>query len=103
MVNVIIYLKEEFQAEEIVKFLLIEKLIASASIDENNVSYRINDGHLKKEIYSVITAKTKSLLLTNIIKAVEERIGTEVLINSTPIVGSNTHFDVLVKENTLRI
>jgi len=103
MVNVIIYLKKEFIAEELVHFLLTEKLIAAASIDENNVSYKIQDGNLHKDVYSVITAKSKALLLNNIIKAVEERIGVEVLINSIPIVGSNKIFDELVRENIVRI
>lgn len=103
MVNVIIYLKKEFQAEELVKYLLSERLIASASIDENNISYKMNNGNFYKEVLSVITAKSKSLLINNIIKAVEEKIDGEVLINSTPIVGSNKLFDDLVKENTMLI
>ena len=103
MVNVIIYLKKAFKAEELVHFLLTEKLIASASIDENNISYKILNGKLHKEVYSVITAKSRSLLLDHIIKTVEEKIGVEVLINSTPIVGSNNFFFDLVSENTVRI
>jgi len=103
MVNVIIYVKKEFQAEELVKFLLSEKLIASASIDENNTSYKMADGNFQKEVFSVITAKSKALLLKNIIKAVEERINVEVLINSIPIVGSNKFFDDLIIENTQQI
>lgn len=103
MVNVIIYLKKEFDAEELVGFLLTEKLIATASIDENNISYRIDNDQLHKEIYSVITAKSKAVLLNHIIKATEEKIGVEVLINSTPIVGSNKLFDDLVSEHTKRI
>ncbi len=100
MVNVIIYLREEFQAEELVKFLLEEKLIAAASIDINNTSYRMQDNILHKEIFNVITAQTKSLLINQIIKKVEEKVEGEVLINSTPIVGSNSCFDELVKQHT---
>jgi len=102
MVNVIIYLKKEFKAEELVCFLLTEKLIASASIDANNISYKMVNDKLKKEVYSVITAKSKSLLLDKIITTVEERIGVEVLINSTPIVGSNNFFYELVTKNTIQ-
>jgi hypothetical protein len=43
MVNVIIYLKKEHNPKELVKFLLTEKLIAPASIDENNISYELGD------------------------------------------------------------
>jgi len=100
MVNVIIYLKEEFQAEELVKFLLEEKLIAAASIDVNNTNYRLKDNIIQKEIFNVITAQTKSLLINQIIKKVEEKFEGEILINSTPIVGSNSCFDELVKQNT---
>jgi len=100
---VVIYLKKEFQAEELVKFLLSEKLIASATIDENNTSYKMYNGALQKEVYSVITAKSKSLLLRKIIQSVEEKINVEVLINSTPIVGSNKFFDELIIRNTLQI
>ena len=39
MVNVLIYLKKEDSAKELVKYLLEEKLIASATIDENNISF----------------------------------------------------------------
>ena len=100
MVNVIIYLKKEYQAEELVKHLLSEKLIAFASIDENNISYKMHQGKMHKEVYSIITAKSKSLLITEIIKAVEDKGYGEVLINSIPIVGSNKIFDDLIKENT---
>jgi len=103
MVNIIIYLKEEYNAEELVKFLLSEKLIASASIDENNVSYKMNNGNFQKEVFSVITAKSKSLLLSRIITAVEKKTDNEVLINSTPIVGSNKNFDDLIIGNTMLI
>jgi len=103
MVNVIIYLKKEFIAEELVIFLLTEKLIATASIDENNISYQMHNQYLHKEVYSVITAKTKAVLLKDIIKVVEEKVGIDVLINSTPIVGSNKIFDELVRDNTLKI
>lgn len=103
MVNVVIYLKKKFNAEELVTFLLSKKLIATASIDENNNSYIMQNGLLHKELYSVITAKTKSLLVHSIIEEVEKRTDGEVLINSTPIVGTNKFFDDLVKQNTMRI
>lgn len=102
MINIIIYLKKEFCAEDLAKFLLVEKLIAAASIDENNISYKIENGNLKKEMYSVITAKSKSLLLPEIISTIEKKIGSEVLITSTPIVGSNIFFNNLITENTLK-
>lgn len=103
MVNVIIYLNEKNQAKDLVEFLLRERLIASASIDVNNTSYSMVDGQIKEEVYSVITAQSKALLVSDIIKAVESRIEGEVPINSVPIVGTNRAFDNKVKTNTISI
>jgi len=103
MVNIIIYVKREFNAEDLVSFLLNKELIASASIDENNISYKMHDNLVHKESYNIITAKSKGLLLDHIINAVEEKIGTEVLIIAIPIVGSNKFFFELVSQNTMRI
>ncbi|MFT6827376.1 MAG: hypothetical protein ACJA2S_003984 [Cyclobacteriaceae bacterium] len=103
MVNVIIYLKKEHDAKELVKFLLTERLIGSASIDQNNVSYKLVDSQFSEEVYSVITAQSKSLLFNKIVDTVEEKIGEETPINSTPIVGSNRMFDHFIKENTILI
>jgi uncharacterized protein involved in tolerance to divalent cations len=101
MVNVIIYLKNEFDSKELVKFLLSEKLIASASIDENNVSYKLQDGEFTKEVYSVITSQSKSLLFNDIVTAVEQKIGREVPISSTPIVAANRMFDYSIRTKTI--
>ena len=65
MVNVVIYLKEEFDAKELVHYLLNEKLIASASIDENNVLYELVDGCYTEKVFSVITSQSKSLLFSD--------------------------------------
>lgn len=103
MVNVIIYLDKKNNAEELVKHLLQAKLIASAVIDIDNISYTLNDGNFSKDVFNVITAKSKSLLINQIITAVEEQLGEEVLIISTPIVGSNSSFDEMVKQNTIPV
>ena len=103
MVNIIIYLKKEHKAKELVKFLLSEKLIAAASIDENNISYKLDKGMFSEEVFSVITAQSKSLLFTEIVKAVESKLGEQTPINSTPIVGSNKTFDDAIKTKTVPI
>jgi uncharacterized protein involved in tolerance to divalent cations len=103
MVNVIIHLNANQNAKELVKFLLTEKLIASASIDENNVSYRFDNEILIENTYSVITAQSKSLLFNDIVKVVEEKIGEETLINSIPIVSSNRTFNEEIKSRTIPI
>ncbi len=103
MVNVIIYLNKKHEAREIVKQLLLEKLIASASIDENNVSYKLEKNSITEVVYSVITAQSKSLLFDEIVKLVENITGEETPINSTPIVGSNRSFDESIKSKTIPI
>lgn len=103
MVNIIIYLDKKNDAEELIKHLLKAKLIASAVIDIDNISYSIKDGNFTKEVYNVITAKSKSLLINQIVNAVEAKLGEEVLIISTPIVGSNSSFDEMVKQNTIPV
>ena len=101
MVNIIIYLKKEDNAKELVKFLLEEKLIASAKIDENNISYKLENHTLSEMVFSVITAQSKSLLFSKIVKAVESKIGKDTPINSTPIVGSNRFFDDSIRTKTI--
>ncbi len=103
MVNVIIYLKKEHNPKELVKFLLSEKLIASASIDENNISYELGDAGLSELVCSVITSQSKTLLFSQIVKAVEAKIGEGTPINSTPIVGSNKIFDDIIKAKTIQV
>ncbi|MFE3868576.1 hypothetical protein ACFX5E_10895 [Flavobacterium sp. LS2P90] len=103
MVNVIIYLKKQDSAKELVKFLLEEKLIASATIDENNISYKMENNTFSENVFSVITAQSKSLLFNDIVVAVEAKIGEDTPINSTPIIGSNLIFDNVIRDKTLSI
>jgi uncharacterized protein involved in tolerance to divalent cations len=103
MVNIIIYLKKDQDAKELVKHLLTEHLIASATIDENNTSYVLKDGELNEVINTVITAQSKSLLLSDIIKSVEKKCGLEVPIVSIPIVGTNRIYDDSIKSKIVSI
>ncbi len=100
MVNIVIYLKREHDAKNLVKSLLSEKLVASASIDVNNVSYKLENDEFVEEIFSVITAQSKALLFADIVKSVEAKIGEETPIISMPIVGSNRIFDTTIKTKT---
>jgi uncharacterized protein involved in tolerance to divalent cations len=103
MVNVVIYLKNEKSAKELANFLLTEKLIASASIDFNNVFYEQEEGRIKEEVYTVITCQSKSLLFDSIVKAVEQFLGEETPMYCLPIVASNKVFDNSIRVNTIRI
>lgn len=103
MVNVVIYLKKEQNAIELVKYLLTEKLIASASIDENNVSYKLGDNGFQEQVYSVITAQSKAILFLDIVRVVEAKTGIETPINSVPIIGSNKVFDESIRSTTTPI
>jgi|LakMenEpi03Aug12_release.lakeMendotaPanAssembly.Ray.scaffolds.fasta_scaffold43380_6 uncharacterized protein involved in tolerance to divalent cations len=103
MVNVIIYLKKHHQAKALVEHLLRERLIASASIDENNIQYKLVNGTLQEEVNNVITAQSKSLLFQNIVKAVRLKTEEETPIISCPIISSNDTFDQLLRNNTMPI
>ena len=103
MVNIIIYLKKEESAMELVKFLLEEKLITSATIDENNISYKMENNTFSENVFSVITAQSKSILFNDIVKAVEAKIGEGTPINSTQIIGSNQIFGDVIRDKTLSI
>lgn len=86
-----------------VEKLLRKKLIANASIDLNNESFTIENDELIKVTYSVVTAKTKSLMFNQISKFVEAEIGSNVLINSVPIVASNKVFNDLILSKIIKI
>ena len=103
MINVIIYLRQSQNPKEMVNFLLQEKLIASASIDDNNVSYKMVEDVIVEENYSVITSQSKALLFDEIVSAVERRIGEKVAINSVPIVGANGFFNDTIRKKTIAI
>lgn len=103
MVNIIIYLKMDHNPQELVKFLLSERLIATASIDEKNISYKLENGVFFEEMFNVITSQSKSLLFNRIVKAVEAKTGEETPIIATPIVASNNVFDDNVRTKTIPI
>jgi hypothetical protein len=100
MVNVIFYLKKQQCPKKLVEFLLGEKLIASATIDLNNISFKQEGNKIKKYIYNVVTAQTKSLLFSEIIKSVARKFGDEIRINSVPIINSNPSFYDMVNSST---
>ena len=103
MVNIIIYLKEKYDAKELVTTLLKEKLIASASIDLNNVSHTLERNEIIENVFNVITAQSKSLLFNEIVDFVEKRFEEKIPINSIPIIGSNSVFNEIIFNKTLKV
>jgi uncharacterized protein involved in tolerance to divalent cations len=103
MINMIVYLKKQHNPVELVEQLLLENLIASATIDENNTSYVVNNGVLDQQVNYVITMQTKALLFNEIAKIVEAKFGQETPINSVPIVSSNKTFEETIRSKTKKI
>lgn len=97
MVNVLIYLDKKHNHLKLVEFLLSEKLIATASIDFNNLSYTLRDNKIEEQIFCVITAQSKALLFNDIVSAVEKTIGKGIAIIALPIVGYNQEYNELIK------
>ena len=83
--------------------MIDEKLITSDSIDENNLSYKLENDQFSEVVYSVITSQSKSLLFSEIVKALEAKTGEDTAIISTPIVASNKIFDDTIRSNTMPI
>lgn len=103
MINVIIYLDKINEAKNLVDMLLTEGLIANASIDSDNVSYRIENDEIVTNVNYVITAQTKSLLFSLIDRFISERYGHQVPIYAIPIIQANESFDTLIRNNTRKI
>ena len=85
MVNIIIYLKEKYDAKELITTLLKEKLIASASIDLNNVSHTLERNEIIENVFNIITAQSKSLLFNEIVDFVEKRFDKKYLSTLFPL------------------
>ncbi len=103
MVNIIIYLNEENKARELTDILLKEKLVAKATIDLNNITYKMVHEKIITVVNSVITAQTKAMLFTAIQQKVLELYGPEVPIYSMPITQANPGFDGWIRDNTRKI
>jgi uncharacterized protein involved in tolerance to divalent cations len=103
MINVYISLKKEENAENLVSKLIELKLIAHASIDSDNLSYIADGGNVSKQIVSLITAQTKSLLFDDIVKYVHQHYKGEIKIYSLPITQCNEMFSSLIRNQTEKI
>lgn len=103
MINVVIHLRKEHDAKKLIQLLLTKKLIAAASIDFDNISYKMKEGCIVEETFNVITAQSKSLLFNEIVNILEKEIDQSIAINSTPIIGANGFFNESVRTKTIPI
>ena len=103
MINAIIYLDQNNEAEYLVKEILSSGLAASASIDVDN-SYYIHQGDkVFKTSHTVITLQTKSLLFKQLTDLVYSKMGYNVPVFSVPILHANDFFDRFIRESTNKI
>jgi hypothetical protein len=101
MINCIIYLNQNHPAQELVNELLDECLIANASMDVDNISYKKEPEGIVKTINTVITCQTKSMLFPLIEKWIYKKYGDEIPIYSLPIIQSNYSFDQMIRKRTI--
>lgn len=102
MVNIVIYLKENHPAKELVNELLEQGLIANASIDMDNISYKKENEGIVQSVNTVITCQTKSMLFPSIEKLIKQKYGEEIPIYSLPIIQSNSSFDQMIRNRTIK-
>ena len=103
MVNVIIYLEKNQNANALVEQLLHNKLIANASIDVDNHSLSLIDNKMHSTLKTVVTVQTKSMLFHDIEKFIHDNIHENVPIYSIPIINSNSIFEDYIRNNTKMI
>jgi uncharacterized protein involved in tolerance to divalent cations len=103
MVNIIIYFNKDNSAQELVNELLEEGLIANASIDIDNISYKKENEGIVQTVNTVITCQTKSMLFPSIEKLIKQKYGDEIPIYSLPIIQSNSSFDQMIRNRTIKI
>ncbi len=102
MVNIIIYLNQNHPAQELVNELLEEGLIANASIDKDNISYKKESEGVVQTVNTVITCQTKSMLFSTIESLIKQKYGEEIPIYSLPIIQSNSSFDQMIRNRTIK-
>lgn len=103
MVNIVIYLNKDNPAQELVNELLQQGFIANASIDMDNISYQKENECVVQTVNTVITCQTKSMLFPLIEKLIQQKYGIEIPIYSLPIIQSNSSFDQMIRNRTIKI
>ncbi len=102
MVNIIIYLHQNHVAQELINELLLEGLIANASIDKDNISFKKENEGVIQSLNTVITCQTKAMLFPTIEKLIKQKYGEKIPVYSLPIIQSNSSFDQLIRSRTIK-
>ncbi|MEO9965121.1 MAG: divalent cation tolerance protein CutA [Reichenbachiella sp.] len=103
MINVLIYMNDKEQAEELARELVNEKLGASASVNVDNNYFELIDEKVRKIEHVVITLQTKALLFSVLTEFVEKRLQLEVPIYALPLISANQFFDQFIRNNTRKV
>ncbi len=100
MIQLIIYLDDQHDPEELVLKLLKNQLAAKATIDRGNTSYFLTDNQLKTQTRNIITVQTRALLFSEIEGYLYKIYQKEIPICSMPITQSNRAFSDFIRANT---
>jgi uncharacterized protein involved in tolerance to divalent cations len=100
MIQVIIYLDDQHDPEELVLKLLKNQLAAKATIDRGNTSYFLLDNQLKTQTRNIITVQTRALLFSEIEEFLYTLYQKEIPMCSLPITQSNRAFSDFIRANT---
>ena len=96
-------MNKENEAKELISVLLKTEMVANASLDVKNVSYRLEGGSVNACSHVVITAQTKAMLFSEIESYVEMNYDEHVPVYSLPITQANDSFDALIRTHTKKI
>jgi hypothetical protein len=88
---------------EIVHEMLRVGLVANASIDRDNVNYRMDGYNLLVSRHNVITVQTKALLFKEVELFLHARYGHAVSMYALPITQSNEAFDEFIRLNSKKV
>lgn len=101
MISMYFYLDKTHDAEELAVDLLQRGLVAHASIDLNNNSLTMENGAIKKQECSLITAQSKALLFNKISEFLTSKYKNHIKTYSAPIAQCNEVFSDLIRTNTI--
>lgn len=103
MINLYIYIESEADAEELVKQLFKEELIAHASINASNKTLIKVGQTISEKECCLIMVQTKALLFNEIVAFIEKQKLKTVKLFSVPITQCDSSFSETIRANTRMI